>query len=95
MTDTIARFFRYVLLFTLGLVGLFMALVFMISSAIAVGILYVWTRLRGRPFGVKAYWQQRSAGRSPQAQAWQQPRRPYGNKSGKDDIIDVQVRDLP
>lgn len=94
MTDTIARFFRYVLLFTLGLVGLFMALIFMISSAIAVGILYIWARLRGRPFGVKAYWQQRSAGRSAPAQAWQQPRRPYG-KPGKDEIIDVQVRDLP
>jgi hypothetical protein len=62
-----------------------MALVFMVSTAIAVGILYVIAKVRGRPFGVKAYWHQRNATRGT----------PAGPFPGvRPDVIDVEVREV-
>ena len=49
-----------------------MALVFMLSTAIAIGVLYVIARLRGKPFGIRAYWNQRN-------QAYGFASRPFGN----------------
>jgi len=70
-----------------------MALVFMLSTAVAVAVLYVVARLSGRPFGVRAYWAQRhgagaaARGAKPGARPGPQPfRRP--------DVIDVEVREV-
>ena len=54
MTNTLIRFFRAVLFAALALIGMAMALVFMLSTAFAVAILYVVAKVRGKPFGVRA-----------------------------------------
>jgi hypothetical protein len=87
MTDTLTRFVRALILALLALLGMSMALVFMASTAIAVGVLYVVARLRGKPFGARAYWSQRRAGQASfKADPFtrEQTRRP--------DIVDVEAR---
>ena len=89
MTDTLTRFVRTVILAMLALVGMGMALLFMVSTAIAVGVLYIVAKLRGKPFGARAYWsQRRAAGQNPfqQGNAFtrEQARRP--------DVVDVEAR---
>ncbi|AEC20702.1 hypothetical protein PT7_2162 [Pusillimonas sp. T7-7] len=81
--NTFNQIIRGILFFFLALFGMAMALVFMISTAIAVGILYVVARIKGRPFGVKAYWEER--------------RRPTTSKSmfKSNDITDVEMREIP
>lgn len=85
---TLNQIFRLILLLVLGIFGMAMALVFMVSTAIAVGVLYVVARIKGRPFGARAYWAQRRAGVS-QGQAYTHPR--YRDK----DVIDVEAREIP
>ena len=63
MTNPLIRFLRAVLFAALALIGMAMALVFMLSTAIAVAILYVVAKVRGKPFGVRAYWSQRQGAR--------------------------------
>ena len=62
MTNPLIRFLRAVLFAALALIGMAMALVFMLSTAIAVAILYSG-QVRGKPFGVRAYWSQRQGAR--------------------------------
>ncbi len=59
---TLNQIFRLILLVVVGIIGMGMALVFMVSTAIAVGVLYVVARVKGRPFGVRAYWTERRTG---------------------------------
>ena len=60
-----------------------MAFIFMLSTAVAVAVLYVVARIKGRPFGVRAYWDQRNkAGQSS---------RPFRGK----DVVDVEMREIP
>ncbi len=59
-----------------------MAFVFMISTAIAVGILYIVAKVKGRPFGVKAYWAER---RKPES-----AKNLFKNK----DVTDVEMREI-
>jgi len=71
------------------MLGMAMALVFMVSTAIAVGVLYVVARVKGRPFGVRAYWSDRRSGQ------YTGPR-PYSTPRHKDqDVIDVEAREIP
>ena len=90
MIDTISRFLRAVAFAVLALFGMAMALVFMISTAIAVGILYVVAKVRGKPFGVRAYWSQRQNARPGSFQAG--PASPFTPPRG--DVIDVEVREV-
>jgi len=83
MTDFLSRLVRAVIFAVLAIVGMGMALVFMLSTAIAVGILYVVARLRGKPFGARAYWNQRQAAR---------PQRQQPFRHGE--VIDVEVREI-
>lgn len=85
MTDILSRFLRAIVFAVLGLIGMAMALVFMASTAIAVGILYVVAKVRGKPFGVRAYWSQRRAGPFPGAAPFTQP---------AGDVIDVEAREV-
>lgn len=90
MNDIFSRFLRAVFFAVIGLIGMAMALVFMISTAIAVGILYVVARVRGKPFGVRAYWSQRQGvrpGSFPGGPA------PFAQPAGGE-IIDVEVREI-
>jgi hypothetical protein len=85
MNNALTRFIRALAFTALALIGGAMALVFMASTAIAVGILYVIAKVRGRPFGVKAYWHQRNASRGAAAGPFQTVR---------PDVIDVEVREV-
>lgn len=66
----------------LAVFGMLMAVIFMISTAIAIGVLYVVARIKGRPFGVKAYWDQRR-------------HTPTSKNSFKNkDVVDVEMREI-
>lgn len=93
MTEFISRLLRTIVIAVLALVGMGMALIFMFSTAIAVGVLYVVARLRGRPFGVRAYWQQRKADRS-RPSGFNQPATAGGFRPRPADVIDVESRDV-
>jgi hypothetical protein len=89
MTDLLFRFLRAVFFAAVAVVGIMMALVFMFSTALALMILYLLAKLRGKPFGVRAYWSQRQATRkevfAPDAPTYVKPR---------PDVIDVQAREV-
>lgn len=86
---TLNQIFRLILLLVVGIVGMAMALVFMLSTAIAVSVLYVVARIKGRPFGVRAYWAERRAGPNSQGA-------PYTNSRFREkDVIDVEAREIP
>lgn len=53
---------RNVLVLMLALAGLAMAFVLMVSTAIALGVMYVVARVRGKPFAPAAFWQARRNG---------------------------------
>jgi len=93
MIDTISRFLRAVAFAVLALFGMAMALAFMISTAIAIGILYIVAKVRGKPFGVRAYWSQRQNARPGSF-------RPAGAASSsaftppRGEVIDVEAREI-
>lgn len=58
----LSNLLRNVLVLILALAGIAMALVFMVSTAIALGVLYVVARVRGKPFAPAAFWQARRSG---------------------------------
>jgi hypothetical protein len=83
--NTLNQILRSALFLVLAVFGMAMAFVFMVSTAIAIAILYVVARVKGRPFGVKAYWQQR--------------RRPgmggsRGSSFSTRDVTDVEMREI-
>jgi hypothetical protein len=86
MNNALTRFVRALAFTAFALIGGAMALIFMVSTAIAVGILYIIAKVRGRPFGVRAYWHQRNATRGAGAAGPFQAVRP--------DVIDVEVREV-
>jgi len=78
--DTLKQILRGALFFVLAICGMTMAFIFMISSAFAVAVLYIVARIKRRPFGAKAYWNQRHHAR------------PRGFVRGE--IIDIKMREL-
>lgn len=60
-----------------------MAFIFMVSTAIAVAVLYVVAKIKGRPFGVRAYWDTRNQSA------------PRKNTFKNKDVVDVKMRELP
>jgi hypothetical protein len=99
MTNTIPSIVRGIFFAVLALIGLTMALIFMVSTAVAIGIMYLVARARGKPFGIRAYWAQRQGSRSPPFQkpspfqtAGAPARQP---RSVRGDVIDVEVREVP
>lgn len=50
MTDTFGKLIRITLVAAIALAGLFMALVFVASAAIAVGVMFLIAKVRGKPF---------------------------------------------
>ena len=81
--NTFNQIIRGILFFVLAIFGMIAAAIFMVSTAIAVGILYMVARIKGRPFGVKAYWEER--------------RRPYQAKQPfrPKDVTDIEMREIP
>jgi hypothetical protein len=88
MNDFLPRLLRNICFALIALVGAAMAIVFMVSTAVAIGLLYVVARLRGKPFGVRAYWQQRRGPMHP----FNAPGQPYAKAAT--DVIDVQAREI-
>lgn len=82
--NTFNQIIRVLLFFVLAIFGMAMALIFMVSTAIAIGILYVVARIKGRPFGVKAYWDQRRRTAPATKSA-------FSTK----DVTDVEMREIP
>ncbi|HEX7386974.1 MAG TPA: hypothetical protein VF285_06825 [Castellaniella sp.] len=83
---------RAALFLILAFFGMIMALIFMASTALAIGVLYIVARLQGRPFGVKAYWEERRRPPSPpQPGHWPGP----AGKSRKQDVVDIEMREIP
>ena len=82
--NTFNQIIRVLLFFALAIFGMAMALVFMVSTAIAIGVLYVVARIKGRPFGVKAYWEERRNTKPAAKSA-------FPNK----DVTDVEMREIP
>jgi uncharacterized membrane protein len=81
--NTFNQILRGALFLLLAIFGMIMALVFMASTAIAVAILYVVARIKGRPFGVRAYWEERRQAPSP------------SRAFNKKDVVDVEMREIP
>lgn len=81
--NTLTQILRGLLFFVLTLFGMAMAFIFMVSTAIAIGVLYIVARIKGRPFGVRAYWDSRR----PQPSQT----RNFRNK----DVVDVEMREIP
>lgn len=51
MTETLGKLIRITLVAAIALAGLFMAFVFIASAAVAVGVLFLIAKVRGKPFG--------------------------------------------
>ncbi len=85
MMNTLTQILRLILFLGLGLFGMLMAMVFMVSTAIAIGVLYIVARAKGRPFGVRAYWAQRQNGF----------RGKTGARAPEPEVIDVEAREVP
>ena len=81
--NTFNQLLRGALFLVLALFGVTMAFIFMVSTAIAVAVLYVVARIKGRPFGVKAYWDARN------------PTEPRKNNFKNKDVVDIEMRELP
>ncbi len=57
--NPVAQIFRGILLVMLALAGFAMLMIFMVSTAIALGVLYIVARVRGRPFAPAEFWRAR------------------------------------
>ncbi len=57
--NPIAQLFRFVIMVLLALAGLAMAFVFILSTAVALGVMYVVARVRGQPFAPAEFWRAR------------------------------------
>ncbi len=81
--NTFNQIIRGILFFVLAIFGMIAAAIFMVSTAIAVALLYVVARVKGRPFGVRAYWEER--------------RRPYQARPSfrPKDVTDIEMREIP
>ena len=88
MTNPLIRFLRAVLFAALALIGMAMALVFMLSTAIAVAILYVVAGARQAVRRAR-YWSQRQGARPNPFQSAAARSRKRGG-----DVIDVEAREV-
>jgi hypothetical protein len=88
MLSLLQQLLRLAAFVFVGFIGLFMALVFIGSTVVAIAILTVLARLRGKNFSAKEYWQTRRTRRKPLAKS--------GSFSTKDttNVTDVKARDV-
>lgn len=100
--NALTNLLRNVVILMLALAGLAMAFVFMVATAIALGVLYIVARVRGKPFAPAAFWSARRSNMQwhfTRAAPGQRPEAPFAaNKSRaarNDKVIDVEVRELP
>ena len=65
MIETLTRILRAMALVLVALISIGMALIFTVSTLIAVVILFIAMRLRGQKFSVQEYWTNRQSKRKP------------------------------
>ena len=95
MIDFIGRFFRFVALALVALIGLGMALIFTFSTIIAVAILFLVARLRGQRFSVQEYWTNRKAQRKPIFTKGNTASSERAHESrNRENVTDVEARDI-
>jgi hypothetical protein len=82
---------RAALFLVLAFFGVIMALIFMASTALAIGVLYIVARLQGRPFGVKAYWDER---RRPNMPGHRGAGSAHASRRDRD-VVDIEMREIP
>lgn len=87
--DTLTRLIRALIFGIIAIIGIIMAVVFTLSTIVALMILYVTAKFRARPFNAQEYWTTRQSKRNPVFQKGIRAR------SSRDDITDVQARDIP
>jgi len=99
MIDLLSRCFHAIVFVVLALLGMVMALAFLFSTVIAISVFYVIARLRGKPFGIRSYWNRRR-------QTYSFVKRPFGAASyakssyvraanaRRSDVIDVELREV-
>ena len=88
MLFLLQRLLRLVAFVFVALLGMFMAVVFVASTIVAVAILVVVARLRGKTYSAKDYWMARSARRKPILKTG-----PFSTKNSAD-VTDVKARDI-
>ena len=88
MLILLQRLVQLVVFVVIALVGLVMATVFVASTIVAVMILVVVARSRGKSFSAKEYWMARSAKRKPILKSG-----PFSTKNSAD-VTDVKARDI-
>jgi hypothetical protein len=90
--NIIQQTLRAALFLVLAFFGVIMALIFMASTALAIGVLYIVARLQGRPFGVKAYWDERRRPNMPgRRSAWSH----QAASRREHDVVDIEMREIP
>lgn len=93
--NTLNQILRSALFFVLTLVGMLMAVVFMVSTAIAVAILYVVARISGRPFAIKSYWDQRRRSKTRPSFTRKAASQPTSSRHNTQNVTDVEMREIP
>ena len=71
-----------------------MAVVFMISTALAVAILYVVAKINGRPFAIKSYWKQRRQQRQ-KSSFTTRTSTGTASKRTTQNVTDIEMREIP
>ncbi len=85
MIETLSRILRTIAFVLVALISLGMALIFTISTLVAVIILFVAMRLRGQKFSVQEYWTTRQSKRKPI----------FGKGAGDNQqVSDIDARDV-
>jgi len=93
--QTFTQILRTLLFAALTLLGMVMAVVFMFTTLLAMGILYVVARLGGRPFSVRSYWSERRRHRAYQGFKPNYSRQKSANKPTDNDVTDIEMREIP
>lgn len=92
------RLIRAVAFGLIALIGLGMALIFTFSTLIAVGILFLAAKLRGKRFSVQEYWTSRQASRKPIFTKGSSGGSTAGGTTqsnySRDNVTDVEARDV-
>ena len=93
--NTFNQILRSLLFFVLTLVGMLMAVVFMISTAVAMAILYIVAKISGRPFAIKSYWDQRRRNRVRPHFTRPSSTNPTSTKRSTQNVTDIEMREIP
>ena len=92
--NTFNQILRGLLFFVLAIFGMAMAFIFMVSTAIAIGILFIVAKIKGRPFGARAYWEARQRAAAASASRYRAAAQPSASRFGKQDVVDVEMREI-